>query len=81
MKPRLFPFVEELPQNTSTASLVNVTWRQTVYKPNPFHGVDRWLFAFDEWGHRTMGRLWHRWPMRTYCAWWDRRLNATKEKR
>lgn len=92
-KRRLYPFTEPVPMTTSsangTASTITVDMRVTTYKPNPFHGVDRWLFALDEWHHRTTnyaGWSWRRpwrglWSAtwRPFCNWWDRRLIATGE--
>jgi hypothetical protein len=74
---RLYPFMEPMRSDVNTSSNTAgtiVNWKQTTYKPNPFHGIDRWLFALDEWGHRNIDRWWHRPPFAWYCRWWDRRL-------
>lgn len=73
---RLYPFSEPLqPTSANTTSGTNhvkVTVTTTVYKPNPFKGLNRIVFATDEWGHRNLGRL-HRPLMGWLCDWWERR--------
>lgn len=91
---RLYPFSEPMvpPATTSSANTNAIIFTGTVttYRPNPFHGIDRWLFALDEWQHRHSNYsgnphfpwLWWRHPLgsawwlawRPYCNWWDRRL-------
>ena len=81
---KLYPFTEHLPVRGQTSNGSSITpsidWRVTTYKPNPFHGIDRWVFAVDEWQHSVGGRLpslqsqaWT-WTWRPFCGWWDRRL-------
>ena len=57
---------------------------------NPFHGIDHWLFAIDEWHHRHAryaGQphfpwLWWRhplgsawwWAWRPLCNYWEHRV-------
>ena len=75
MSKRKYPFTEPVPpQPTSTSSGTTITglhWTTTVYKPNPFRGWRRFVFAFDEWAHRH--DLNARGPLRWLCTWWDRK--------
>lgn len=76
---RLYPFTTpENPwssgTNTTSGTISKVTW--TVYKPNPFHGIDRIVFAVDEWGHRTLPRRMHRLFLGWLCDWWERRVTG-----
>lgn len=76
---RLYPFSRSVPttsSNTANASTVVVT---TTYKPNPFHGIDRWVFAFDEWCHRNLNYRVHRWLFGWLCDWWDKRVLDSAE--
>lgn len=78
-QPRLYPFTEPLPQTITTSSgsyTPSIDWRVTTYKPNPFHGLDRVLFATDEWAHRHLSGRTHRLVLGWLCDWWDRRLDA-----
>lgn len=86
-KRRLYPFTEQVQgwplniNNTSSNGYVITKTTATTYKPNPFHGIDRWLFALDEWHHRhchhaVLVRAW-----RPYCDWWDRRLTGLHKVR
>lgn len=93
---RLYPFTSmdimpTAPMTSSNTGNVTIEWGPvTVYKPNPFHGIDGWLFALDEWQHRHNRYAgnpefpwlsWRHplgsawwWTWRPYCNWWDRRL-------
>jgi hypothetical protein len=68
---RLYPIVEQ-PPTTSNGTTNTVTWTVTTYKPNPFHGTSRIMFAVDEWGHRNLGRF-HRPFLGWLCDAWERR--------
>lgn len=76
-EPRKYPFGERVPvPGTTTSASNSIPAPRFVYietqKPNPFHGIDRYIFAFDEWGHRH--NLNARGPLRWLCNWWVRRL-------
>lgn len=75
MNRRLYPFGEPAQPSGTTSSNCTYdapTWTWCQMRPNPFHGWQRWMFAFDEWGHRH--NLNARGPLRWLCNWWDRRL-------
>ncbi len=63
------------PPNTTSGTSNTFTITTTTYKRNPFRGLNRVIFAVDEWGHRHLGRL-HGPLMGWLCDWWDRRLGA-----
>jgi len=71
---RLYPFTESSTVNGTNDWIGTLTW--TVYKPNPFHGWARIVFAIDEWGHRNLPVRLHRIFLGWLCDWWDRRLGA-----
>lgn len=95
-RPRLYEFTEQVPNPATTVttsggeqvSFITATdWTMTTHKPNPFHGIDRWVFALDEWAHRRgMGgggkpghlrhapRGWYLTPFPYLCNWFDRRM-------
>lgn len=89
-----YPFTEPFDPTggaqTSSGTTMQVIWTnatRTVHKPNPFHGIDRWLFAFDEWLHRrgltgsngdySFSTWWTK-PFARYCNWWDRRMTGER---
>ena len=75
---RTYPFTESVPMTSSTATnsarVVLTDMRVTTYKTNPFHGIDRVVFAVDEWGHRHLPQRLHRLALGWLCDWWDNRL-------
>ena len=72
---RTYPFTDSLPTTSSTSADTTLTnMRVTTYKENPFSGADRWVFALDEWGHRTLPHRIHRLLLGRLCDWWDARL-------
>lgn len=82
---RTYPFTEKVPNpssvTTTTSSGRYITidasdWHTTVYKPNPFHGIDKWLFAFDEWAHRH--DLNKRGPLRLVCNFWEWKVTRVR---
>lgn len=77
MSQRKYPFGEKVPMpgtmtSGNTLSPVKYEAFVTTYKPNPFHGWRRLLFAFDEFNHRHGFN--RRGPLRWLCTWWDRHL-------
>lgn len=71
---RLYSFTDDVPATSSNTTVTVPLWRMTVEKPNPFRGLDRWVFAIDEWGHRNLSPRFHRLVFGWLCNWWDRRL-------
>ena len=74
---RKYPITEPLDPSPNTNPcwpnyMPKVTMTMTTYESNPFHGVDRYFFAFDEWAHRH--HLNSRGPLHWFCTWWDKRL-------
>lgn len=74
---RRYPFSESMPVGNTSANNARVTldkWTMTTYKENPFHGWEKWVFAFDEWAHRH--DLNTRGPLRWVCNLWDKHLTG-----
>lgn len=81
-RPKLYPFSAPTPAQTFTSSSssnnVAVTWTDLSawyeWKPNPFRGIDRVVFAVDAWAHEHLPVRVHRLAFGWLCDWWDRRL-------